>query len=188
MTHEAPDEQKTDVLFIHGAGEGAHAEDSILAARLQQVLGAGYQVHAPMLPETDPAYSLWRNQIESELQTLVTPVLVGHSFGGSILLQYLSEGQPTVPLAGLVLLATPFWGAPEWEVADYALPPDFATQLRPSLPIYLFHCRDDEIVPFDHLARYAEIVPQALTCAIERGGHQFEDEIKAVADSILQLK
>jgi uncharacterized protein len=96
--------------------------------------------------------------------------LVGHSLGGSVLLKYLAEAGmdrvlvPTpasITIAGLFLLAVPFWGTPDWEVDAYALPEGFAARLPPGLPVLLYHCRDDAVVPFAHLALYAQHLPHA---------------------------
>lgn len=36
---------RNNVLFIHGAGEGAYEEDQLLAASLQNALGSAYAIH-----------------------------------------------------------------------------------------------------------------------------------------------
>jgi pimeloyl-ACP methyl ester carboxylesterase len=80
------------VLFIQGAGGMYQPEGSgRLAAYLARELGAGYRVIAPEMPDADdPHYQPWRDRIEQELEALDQAViLVGHSFGGSVLLKYL---------------------------------------------------------------------------------------------------
>ena len=79
------------VLFIQGAGGMYQPEGSgRLAAYLARELGAGYRVIAPEMPDADhPHYQPWRDLIEQELEAVNEPViLVGHSFGGSVLLKY----------------------------------------------------------------------------------------------------
>ncbi|MFZ1115952.1 MAG: alpha/beta fold hydrolase [Propionibacteriaceae bacterium] len=79
------------VLFIQGAGGMYQPEGSgRLAAYLARELGAGYRVIAPEMPDADdPHYQPWRDRIEQELEALDQAViLVGHSFGGSVLLKY----------------------------------------------------------------------------------------------------
>jgi predicted alpha/beta hydrolase family esterase len=91
---------KKHVLFIHGAGEGAFEEDGLLVASLQNALGRAYEVHYPKMPEEDSAtYADWKAPIERELATLDDAViLVGHSVGGSVLVNYLSEQQVEKPI------------------------------------------------------------------------------------------
>src|SRR5690349_1221133 len=101
------------ILFIHGAGNQHHPEGSAkLVAALKQQLGSDYHVLAPDMPDPDnPAYQPWRDQIEQELDKLDAHVLlIGHSFGGSVLLKYLAEGTYRKPIAGLFLVSVPYWG------------------------------------------------------------------------------
>ncbi len=83
-------------------------------------------------------------------------ILVGHSLGASILLKYLSEEKAEKPVAGVFLVAPPYWGAEDWEVSEYALQADFASKIPKELPMFFYHSRDDEWVPFAHLTLYAE--------------------------------
>jgi uncharacterized protein len=175
-----------DVLFVHGGGEGAYEEDKKLAANLRDVLGAAYDVRYPKMPDEDhPEYEVWKNQIAKELTALDGEVLlVGHSLGGSILLKYLSEEKVEKPVAGIFLIAPPYWGTEDWEVSEYELQENFASKLPKELPMYFYHSRDDEWVPFAHLALYAEKLPQATIREFDGRGHQFNDELSEVARDI----
>lgn len=188
----------SQVLLIHGGGDGAFAADAVLAASLRDALGVGYALRYPQMPDEDqPEYAAWRSQITGELGAMEGAVfLVGHSLGGSVLLKYLAEGgveqamapRPSEPtIAGLFLLAAPYWGAPDWEVDEYALPEGFAARLSSGLPVFLYHCRDDAVVPFAHLDRYAHHLPHATLRAIDQGGHQLDGHLSAVARDIRAL-
>jgi predicted alpha/beta hydrolase family esterase len=180
------------VIFIQGAGRGAYDEDERLADSLRRALGRGYQVRYPAMPnEADARYEQWRQQLEQELAAGPGPVvLVGHSVGASVLIKWLSERQGEQPIAGVFLAACPFWGGNGWRYEGYeelALSPGFAARLPPGMPVYLYHCRDDATVPFDHLALYAQALPQATVRAFHDGGHQFNDDLSAVARDIASL-
>ncbi len=177
---------KRQVLFIHGAG--AHEEDKKLIASLQDALGAEYDVQAPKMPDEDsPEYEAWKDQISDEVAELNGEViLVGHSLGASILLKYLSEEEADRPVAGLFLLAPPYWGTEDWE-AEYALREDFAGKLPGDLAIFIYHSRDDEWVPFAHLALYREKLPRAEIQEFDGRGHQFNDDLSEVARDIRGL-
>lgn len=114
-----------DVLFVQGGGAGAYDEDSKLAASLQRALGSGYTVHYPRMPDEDaPDYEAWKARILEACSAFAGPyILVGHSLGASFLLRVLAETQ--LEPAGVFLVATPYWGAPDWEVDAYALPAGF---------------------------------------------------------------
>jgi predicted alpha/beta hydrolase family esterase len=178
---------KKRVLFVHGAG--GYEEDKELVANLRDALGAAYDVRYPKMPEQDsPQYEAWKDQIARELTALDGDViLVGHSLGASILLKYLSEEKVEKPIAGLFLVAPPYWGAEDWEVSEYELRRDFAAKLPKELPAYFYHSRDDEWVPFVHLALYAEKLPQATIREFDGRGHQFNDNLSEVARDIRRL-
>ena len=114
-------------------------------------------------------------------------VLVGHSLGASFLLKYVSEEAVEKPVAGLFLVASPYFGSEDWEVGEYELRTDFASKLPEDLPVFFYHSRDDEVVPFAHLALYAERLPQATTREFDGRGHQFGDDLSEVARDIKRM-
>ena len=176
----------TCVLFVQGGGEGAHAEDASLAESLQRALGPEYDLRFPRMPgESDPKVESWKQKIALELShTSGKVVLVAHSVGGSILLRYLSEEKVEKPIAGLFLLAAPSWDEGHWNFDDLKLPHDVAERLAVIPHVFLYHCRDDEVVPFAHLARHRAQIPQAITREIDSGGHQFGNDLRRVSMDI----
>lgn len=184
------------ILFIHGAGEGAYEADKKLAESLQQSLGGEYEVHCPAMPNEDDApYDQWARKIEDELAAMPSPViLVGHSVGGSVIAKWMSE-LPREKLTanairGVYLIATPFWGGDGWKYEGYEtleLADGLAAKLPDDLSVALYHARDDETVPFDHLALFAQVLPQAQIHAVDKGSHQFNNDLSAVAQDIKSL-
>ena len=180
------------VLFIHGAGEGAYKEDKQLAESLKQALGEGYKVNFPAMPDEDNApYDQWTAKIEKELAGMQEPVtLVGHSVGASVLIKWLSETKVTQEIAGIFLLANPFWGGDGWRYDGYEqleLAKGFAAKLPKDVPVFLYHSRDDEVAPFEHLAFYAKVLPHATVREFDQGGHQFNNDLSEVAKDIKSL-
>ena len=182
--------RKKQVLFIHGAGEGAYEEDKKLAASLQDALGAEYHVSYPHMPnEESPEDEAWIAQIAKELASLDGQViLVGHSAGGAVLLKYLLKENVAKPIAGIFLISIPYWGPEDEEDGEYTLHEGFASQLPKGVPIFLYHSRDDEWVPFAHLAIYAEKIPQATIRKFDGRGHQFNNDLSEVAADIAGLQ
>jgi predicted alpha/beta hydrolase family esterase len=176
---------------VQGGGKGAHAEDQELATSLQRNLGAGYKVIFPKMPnESDPDYKAWDKAIDRRLARIDRAiVLVGHSVGGAILLKYLSEKTIRLPVTGLFLLAAPYVNADEnWRDDASALKPDFGSKLSSIPHISLYHCRDDEVVPFAHLSLYAAKLPQATIRSFRTGGHQFRNVLSKIATDIRLLR
>jgi hypothetical protein len=138
--------------------------------------------------EDDVPFEEWCQTIEAELAVLPGPVvLVGHSMGASVLIKWVTERLNGQVIAGVYLVAGPFWGGDGWRYEGYEelmLPPEISSRLPKSMPVYLYHCRDDEIVPFDHLALYAQALPQAIARVFEAGGHQLNEDLSAVARDI----
>jgi hypothetical protein len=163
------------LLFVQGAGD-MHAPDGsiVLVRYLERELGEGYRVSAPEMPDAEnPQYQPWRDAIMRELSTLGGAVLlVGHSFGGSVLLKLLAEGTPAAPIAGLFLVTVPWWGPEGWAWAEYAVADDLGERLPP-IPIFLYHSEHDPEVPFEHLRLYADRLPGATIRPIKGREHSF---------------
>jgi uncharacterized protein len=177
------------VLFIQGGGgEEDYAADAKLVASLQEHLGEAYVVHYPQLPEeSSPDFGRIK-QIDKEILLINGEViLAGHSLGASMLLKYLSESQVKKKIAGIFLLSTPFWSGEEAWKQGLKLQENFAAKLPEGVPIFLYHCRDDEEVPFDHLGLYAQNLPQATVREIASGGHQLNNDLSLVAKDIKSL-
>jgi predicted alpha/beta hydrolase family esterase len=155
-----------------GPGEGSEP----LATRLREELGPDYEVLFPVLPDTesDPHYEPWRDRLATELEALEGEVIVfGHSLGGSVALKFCAERGFDERVAGLVSAATPYWGSSGWE-QEWALPERWPGEGPPLPPTVLFHSRDDEVIPFDHLDRYAKRLTGATIRPLEGYGHLYE--------------
>ena len=180
-----------NVIFIHGAGKGAYKEDKILADDLQQHLGENYKVIYPEMPdEENVPYDQWKDVILQKLKTATGDVfLAGHSVGGSIIAKALSEETLPKPVQGIFLMATPFWGGDGWKYEGYKeleVTEDLAEKLKDT-PMFLYHCQDDETVPFAHLALFSRLLPKATVSEISEGGHQLGNDLALVADDIKSL-
>lgn len=156
---------------MHGAG--GYADDRVLADALAGQLGAGLEM--PQLPAEDMSVAAWAEPIGYALDGLgAEDIVVAHSFGATILLHVLAA-RPAAP-EHATLLAMPDWGPQGWDVGNYVPPaPGSATHLT------LHHCRDDQVVPFEHLALAKERLPHARVVTHETGGHQFDGCAAALA-------
>lgn len=172
----------TKVVFVQGAGPGAHAEDPALASSLAEHLGDGYEVAFPELPdEGDPSPESWLPAIAEAIAD--ADGVVGHSLGGYFVLKHLAEERALPPVRAIAILAAPFPGGDaDWVFDGFELPPDFGSRL-PGVPTYLYASPDDEVVPYAHRALYASAMPGA----VERdttGGHQLGGDLSLVATDL----
>ena len=181
---------KKEILFIQGGGNGGYEADAKLVSSLREALGTAYEVHYPEISsdETAPDFG-WLNQIGKEISEIEGEVvLAAHSLGASMLLKYLSENKLKKDIPGIFLISTPFWSGDEVWVQGLQLKEDFADQLPKHIPIFLYHCKDDVEVSFEHLGIYAQKLHWATVREIASGGHQLNNDLSFVAKDIKSLE
>lgn len=175
------------VLFIQGGGEGVHDEwDDKLFDSLRGELGEGYEVRYPRMPkEDDPSYAKWSAAIRHEVTALDDgAAVVGHSVGGTILINALAEESPERGLRAIVLIAAPFVGADGWPSDEFQLPRDLGERLPLGVPVHVFHGMEDQMVPPSHADLYARAIPQAQLHRLPGRDHQLNDDLSDVAKAI----
>lgn len=165
MTHRTTYQMQA-LVFIHGAGGTVNDPEygsAQLLRFLKHELARDFRIRAPLMPHPEaPRANAWLDALEAELSDLpADAVLVGHSMGGAMLLKLLAERKQTLVASGLVMIACPFWGEPDWEVEEFYLPEEFPNCLSGLNRILLYHSRDDSIVPFSHMAAYHKHIPRA---------------------------
>jgi predicted alpha/beta hydrolase family esterase len=178
------------ILFVQGGGEGVHDQwDNHLVDSLRGELGPAYEIRYPVMPnEADPKYAAWRPAIQAELAALAPgAIVVGHSVGGTILINVLAESAPPSRLGAICLIAAPFIGTGGWETDDFEPEPDLAARLPRDVPIFLYHGRDDEDVPFAHVELYARALPHAQVRRLAGRDHQLGNRLAEVASDIRAL-
>jgi predicted alpha/beta hydrolase family esterase len=172
------------VLFVQGGGAGTHDEwDNILVDSLRTELGPGHEVRYPLMPEEDdPSYPRWSAAIRREIADLDDgAVVVGHSVGGTILVQALTEQPPGRRLAAILLIAAPFVGRGGWPGDEFEFSGDLGERLPPGVPIHVFHGTGDETAPPAHAELYADAVPQAQVHMLPGRDHQLNGDLGEVA-------
>jgi hypothetical protein len=175
------------VLFIQGAGAGAHDDwDDKLVDGLRRALGHGYEVRYPCMPdEDDPSYATWSAAIRREMTALDDgAVVAGHSVGGTILINALGERSPQRELGAIVLIAAPFVGAGGWPADEFELPRDLGASLPHGTPVHVFHGLLDETAPPSHADLYARAIPQAQVHRLPGRDHQLNNDMSEVAKAI----
>lgn len=179
------------IVVIHGAGPPRLRRGSVYwKAKLERALGGDYHVVCPKMPNpSKPRYATWKTQIEKSLDGLEGPlILIGHSLGGSVLLKFLSEDARARPISGLFIISAPYWAKKDgWDSEEFALRKDLSGLSR--IPhIFLYHSRDDEEVPFAHLARYEKKLPTATVRALAGSEHEFDKvDFPELVDDIKNL-
>jgi predicted alpha/beta hydrolase family esterase len=179
------------VLFVQGAGKDVHEQwDSKLVESLRRELGPGYEVRYPLMPnEADPQVAVWKVALQREIAALQRgAIVVGHSLGGTILIDVLAERALAVGLGAIVLIAAPFVGHGGWTSDEIALRPDLAAHLPPDVPVFLYHGDKDTIAPIAHVALYAAAIPHARVHRLANRDHQLDNDLSEVASDIRVLE
>jgi predicted alpha/beta hydrolase family esterase len=175
------------VLFIQGGGGGVHDEwDDKLFDSLRRELGDGHEVRYPRMPdEDDPSYARWSAAIRREMAALADgAVVVGHSVGGTILINALAERPPQRELGAIVLIAAPFVGTDGWPGDEFELPRDLGARLPHGARVHVFHGLQDEEAPPSHAGLYVRAIPQAQLHLLPGRDHQLNNDLSEVAKAI----
>jgi pimeloyl-ACP methyl ester carboxylesterase len=172
------------VLFIQGAGAGTFDDwDDKLVDSLRRELGDGWEIHYPRMPdEDDPSYAAWGPAIVHEMATLEDGAfVVGHSVGGTMLIQTLAEQAPDVELSAIVLIAAPFVGDGGWPGDEFEFLSDLGARLPASVPVHVFHGLEDDTAPPAHADLYARAIPDAHLHLLPGRDHQLGNDLADVA-------
>ena len=181
---------KKQVLFIQGGGIGAHDEwDNKLVDSLRRELGHDYDVRYPRMPEeADPSYSTWKAALAEALAGVDDgAILIGHSVGGTILINALAETPPNRTLAGIFLIAAPFVGPGGWPSEDIKPTANLGARLPPKTPIYLYHGSKDDTAPFAHVDLYERAIPGAIVHRLGGRDHPLNNDLAEVAATVRVL-
>lgn len=178
------------VLFIQGAGVRVHDEwDNKLVESLTRALGPQYVIRYPRMPgEEDPHFAAWKVTLQQQFEELDDgAIVVGHSVGGTMLINTLAEQPPPVVFGAIILMAAPFIGEGGWQSNDWQPSDGLGKKLPGGVPIYLYYGLDDETVPLSHVELYAKAIPQAQLCRLPGRDHQLNNDLREIAGVIKSL-
>jgi pimeloyl-ACP methyl ester carboxylesterase len=185
MIHE-----KRQLLFVQGGGAGAHDEwDSKLVASLRRDLGPSYDIRYPRMPgEDDPSFAAWRATLQTELARLHDgAIIIGHSIGGTFVINVLAEQPPTLKFGAIFLIAAPYVGKGGWPSDDWEPASELGGKLPSGVPVYLYHGLADTTAPPSHAELYTRAIPQARLYLLPGRDHQLNDDLREIAAVIKSL-
>ena len=140
-------------------------------------LGKDFEVIIPRMPNNLNAryleWKIWFDKFVPHLKSGV--VLVGYSLGGIFLAKYLTEKKFPVKIAGTFLVAAPFedhGSDPDGEsLVDFKLPKKLDGFRKQGGRIFIYHSKDDPIVPCFHADRYEKVLETATKRVFADRGH-----------------
>lgn len=88
-------------------------------------------------------------------------IFIGHSLGGIFLAKYLSEEEYPKRIKATLLVAAPYNTPDDHPYVDFNILTDLSGLQKQGGKIYLYHSKDDQIVPFSNFERYQRELPTA---------------------------
>lgn len=134
---------------------------------LGKSLGKNYEVVLPDMPDKINAkYAEWKIWFEKFIPHLKPGVvLIGHSLGGLFLTKYLSKTKFPKKIRAVFLVAAPISGG------DFTKPKNFKKIEAQARKIFLYHSKDDRIVPFTDFKKYQKKLKSAIIKIFNNKGH-----------------
>ncbi|HEY4512323.1 MAG TPA: alpha/beta hydrolase [Candidatus Paceibacterota bacterium] len=154
---------------------------------LREKLGEEYEVILPVMPNKFNArFEEWKLWLEKFFPFLNDEIiLIGHSLGASFVAKYLSENKFPKKLKGVFLVSGVFDKDSEgYSLLSFSLPEKLDLQTE---NVYLYHSKDDPVVPFSALDNFMKAFPQAHTRVFEDRKHINQEEFPELVEDILQL-
>lgn len=159
-------------------------------SRLGSDLGDDFEVIQPNMPnKMNAKYFEWKIWFEKFIPYFESEVvLVGHSLGGIFLAKYLSENDFKKKIKAVFLVASPFnaEGA-DYSLSDFILPESLAKMEAQCDKIFLYHNKDDQVVPFSALGKYRGQFKNAEIKIFENRGHFNQEEFAELVEDIKGL-
>lgn len=154
---------------------------------IRKMLQEKYETVIPQMPNpTNAVYDEWKIWMDKIVPFLNDDViLIGHSLGGVFLAKYLSENIFPRKIKAVFLVAAVFdKDADGYTVQSFALPEKLNLQTE---NIYLYHSKDDPVVPFSALEQYQKVLPNAVARVLVDRQHINQEEFPELLEDLRHI-
>src|SRR3989338_9149799 len=130
-------------------------------ATLGEKLGKKFEVISPSMPNKQNAkYPEWRIWFKKFIPYFKPKaVLIGHSLGGMFLIKYLSENKLPQRIRAVFLVSPPYDNKKKKDsLVDFKLPKILNKIDEQIEKIFIYHSKDDPVVPFSNAKKYLKIL------------------------------
>ncbi len=197
--------EKTQVIVIHGGSsfledkdfyeylkrykiDFTYSQNKDWKSNLQEDLEDKFEVIKPTMPNKQKAdYNAWKIWFEKYFEIIKSKkvILIGHSLGGIFLAKYLSENNFPQEIYGLYFVAAVFDHRNDKELGNFSLNYEKLKNIsKQCKSIYLFHSRDDKVVPFNHVREYNSRIENSKIVELDNRGHINQEHFKELVDLI----
>lgn len=170
------------IVFVHSAGEQkVNAGSNPLIHYLKTDTNAEW--HTPRFPrEEGQVYRNWVKVLQDELAAIPIEddiIIIGHSFGGSVVMKYLTEHRDPHHISKVIMIGSPYWGCDEkFDDEQNELSAHAEDDIDPGIELYHVQSVDDDRVPFTHQACWHNKFPILNIIKKASGGHEFHEGIE----------
>lgn len=156
---------------------------------LQKGLGENFDVLTPRMPNMQNAkYLEWKIWFEKIINLLDEEViLIGHSLGGIFILKYLSENNYPKKIKATFLIAAPYSTPTRYPLSDFVINTPLGNFIKQAGKVFIFHSRDDLVVPFDNSERFKKDIPNAQFVVFEDKGHFNDSQFSELVEELRKL-
>lgn len=115
-------------------------------------------------------------------------ILIGHSLGGIFLAKYLSENKFPKRISAAFIIAAPYDDKnSEYSLADFTLPKSLKKFQRQAGKIFIYHSKDDPIVPFIDSEKYKNSLENSVKRTFANRGHFNQENLPELIKDIKKL-
>jgi predicted alpha/beta hydrolase family esterase len=146
-----------------------------------------YEVITPAMPnKTNARYEEWKLWMDKLVPLLNDEIiLIGHSMGGSFLAKYLSENKLPKKIKAVFLVSAMFdYDDDGNHLHSFSLPENLNLQTD---KVYLYHSKDDRVVPFGSLDKFKNKLPNAIVRVFVDRGHINQETFPELVQDIMSL-
>lgn len=150
---------------------------------LGTVLGEKYEIIAPKMPnKLNARYLEWKIWFEKFIPHLQKDIiLVGHSLGGLFLIKYLSENKFPKKLSAAMFVSAPLGEG------NFKLKKNLNKISEQCEKLFLYHSKDDKVVPFSSLGKYKKAIPSAIIRELDGRGHFNQEKFPEIVKDIKNI-
>lgn len=146
------------VILIHGYK--ANSKTNFWPWLRDQLHAKGHEVIAPDLPDAEnPDPEAWTKFLVEEAGILdADTIIVGHSLGSAEALRFLEAAEARSTPKGVVLISPP-WNIRNEKFQGFFMSElDFDVLMWKAQRFTIIHSKDDDVIPFDHAQKYADVL------------------------------
>ncbi|MCE4955960.1 lipase/acyltransferase domain-containing protein [Macrococcoides caseolyticum] len=167
------------IVFVHSAGVQSVTSGSNPLIRVTKERVPEYHWHTSDYPrDAGQIYDNWVKVFIKSLEEVPVSepvILIGHSFGGTVITKYLTENQVDHTIEKVIMIGAPFFGCDE----KFSDTQNMITgALKVAVPLYHIQSIDDDRVDINHQTCWKEAFPEIQLITEQQGKHEFHDGIQ----------